>query len=402
MATFSIVHRMDKINKKGLAPVHFRIIQNRKVSYIASGIMLSPNEWDSKNNKVTAKNKNSKRLTAFIASKFMELQSGLLDQETLHKNLTSQSLKEKILGPKPINIFDFADNFIQNYRNKGAISTYDKSRSIMLKLEQYRGGRNLCLQDIDANFLSEYESYLRSVKGNNTNTIHTNLKFFRVLFNEAYRRDLINHSDIPFNKYILKLEKTQRNFLTQEELNSIAGLKLNKFPKQALHRDMFIFAAYSGGIRISDMLLLKWKNFEGTHVRITIKKTGTQISIKLPQKALDILNIYKHAKMDPDQFIFPVLPFGLDLSDPITVDKAISRGTAIVNKSLNVLAKKAHITKHISFHIARHTWATQALIKGISIDKVSKLMGHANIRETQIYAKIVNEELDKAMEAFND
>ena len=58
--------------------------------------------------------------------------------------------------------------------------------------------------------------------------------------------------------------------------------------------------------------------------------------------------------------------------------------------------------KNLSFHISRHTWATRALRKGVSIDKVSKLMGHAQIKETQVYAKIVNEELDKAMDVFDD
>lgn len=80
----------------------------------------------------------------------------------------------------------------------------------------------------------------------------------------------------------------------------------------------------------------------------------------------------------------------------------ISSATAYINKNLKLLAKKATIEKPLSFHISRHTWATRALRKGISIDKVSKLMGHAQLRETQIYAKIVNEELDKAMDVFND
>ena len=80
----------------------------------------------------------------------------------------------------------------------------------------------------------------------------------------------------------------------------------------------------------------------------------------------------------------------------------ISSATAYINKNLKMLAKKAAIEKPLSFHITRHTWATRARRKGISIDKVSKLMGHAQLRETQIYAKIVNEELDKAMDVFND
>ena len=92
----------------------------------------------------------------------------------------------------------------------------------------------------------------------------------------------------------------------------------------------------------------------------------------------------------------------IDLNDPRALDNAISSATAYINKNINTLAKKANISKKVSFHASRHTWATRALKKGMSIDKVSKLMGHAAIRETQIYAKIVNEELDKAMDVFND
>ena len=97
-----------------------------------------------------------------------------------------------------------------------------------------------------------------------------------------------------------------------------------------------------------------------------------------------------------------MLPNGIDLNDPQVSYNQISSATAYINKNLKLLATKAEIEKPLSFHISRHTWATRALRKGVSIDKVSKLMGHAQLRETQIYAKIVNEELDKAMDVFND
>ncbi len=97
-----------------------------------------------------------------------------------------------------------------------------------------------------------------------------------------------------------------------------------------------------------------------------------------------------------------MLPKELDMNNPRLVDNEISSATAYINKNLKIIAGKVGIEKPLSFHISRHTWATRALRKGISIDKVSKIMGHAAIRETQIYAKIVNEELDKAMDVFNN
>jgi integrase/recombinase XerD len=165
---------------------------------------------------------------------------------------------------------------------------------------------------------------------------------------------------------------------------------------------MFIFAAYTGGLRISDVLKLKWQNFDGTHLHIAIHKTKSQLSIKLPNKAIAIISEFQTNKTKPTDFIFPMLPNGTDLNNPQISYTQISSATAYINKNLKLLATKADIQKHLSFHISRHTWATRALKKGISIDKVSKLMGHAQLRETQIYAKIVNSELDKAMDVFNN
>ncbi|MBC7747870.1 MAG: tyrosine-type recombinase/integrase, partial [Methylotenera sp.] len=75
--------------------------------------------------------------------------------------------------------------------------------------------------------------------------------------------------------------------------------------------------------------------------------------------------------------------------------------TALINKNLKFITKRAKVEKSISFHISRHTWATRALRLRVPIEIVSKILGHANIRETMIYAKIVNAEMDKAMDLFN-
>ncbi len=226
--------------------------------------------------------------------------------------------------------------------------------------------------------------------------------FIRKIFNDACRMDLIEPQDNPLLKFTLKTEKTQRVYLTESELKAMEKCPLDENSKQAVHRDAFIFSAYAGGLRISDVLLLKPEHFDGSHINFTIRKTKSQLSIKLPNTALAIVKKYLERKPENNAYLFALLPDDLDENDPFTMDRKISSASVTANKSLKAIAKKAGITKHLSFHISRHTWATQALRKGIFIDKVSRLMGHANIRETQIYAKIVSEELDKAMEVFND
>ena len=403
MASVSIVYRKDKLNKKGQAPIHFRIIKDRKISYISTGIMISEEYWDFEKNKIRSKHPNSKRMKSMIDNKYAELQDEVFEKETYNKSLTSRQLRNKIYGMKPTDFFAFADSIVENYKINKQFSTHDKNKSIIKKLKDYAENRTLTFQDIDVEFLEKYEKYLKGDKmKNKINTIHKDFKFIRKVFNDAFQKEMIDFHVNPFHKFKLKTEKTQRSFLTEDELKDFSKVPTTPGTKVQLHQDMFIFASYTGGLRVSDILLLQWKHFDGANINFTIAKTGSQLSVKVPTKGLEIIKKYKPKKQNPEAFIFPMLPPETKLNNPQVVDVAISRATAHINNNLKIIKNAAGIDKHISFHISRHTWATRALKKGISIDKVSKLMGHAAIRETQIYAKIVNSELDKAMEAFND
>ncbi len=112
-----------------------------------------------------------------------------------------------------------------------------------------------------------------------------------------------------------------------------------------------------------------------------------------------------YVQTQPDRenthFVFPLLRNDIDYTDPQVLFNAISSNTAYANKNLKAITKTAKIEKHISFHSSRHTWATRALRKGMRIEYVSQLMGHTNIKTTQVYTKIVNSELDRAMDVFN-
>lgn len=402
MATVSIIYRKDKLNKKGEAPVHFRIIKDRKINYISSGIMIPEDNWDVKKNCIKSKHPNSARFNSFLANKFTELQDQVFEHDTVSKSLTTRQLRDKIYGKKPTDFFVFADEAVELYLKDGKIGTYDKNCSIIKKLKDYQNGNTLAFQDITPEFLTKYEKYLKEHHKNSTNTVHKDFKFIRKLFNDAYNQEIIEHQVIPFNKYKMKTEKTQRTYLNEDELNQIENFSATPGTRMELHRDMFVFASSAGGLRVSDMLQLQWKHFDGQHINFTIMKTGTQLSIKVPNKGIEIIEKYKPKKPNKNAFIFPLLPASINLTDARELDTAISRATAYINKNLKIIADKLEFEKKISFHISRHTFATRALRKGISIDKVSKLMGHAAIRETQVYAKIVSSELDKAMDIFND
>ena len=402
MASVSIVFRKDKINKKGEAPIHFRIIKDRKVSYIASTISIPEDSWDSAKNKIKPKHQNSARLNSMLTNKFAELQDNVYEYETNNKSSTTKQLKENIFGKKPEDFFSFADEALAKYKSEGKISTFITHNSTITTLKDYVKVGHIMFQDITPDYLAKYERYLQTHQKLKINTIHKHLKFLRKLFNDALRLDKIEYQHNPFTKFKLRLEKTQRHFLSDEELLAVENVVTVPGEKMDLHKNMFIFAAYTGGLRVSDVLKLRWQNFDGCHINIAIHKTKTQLTIKLPNKSLEIINRYHSAETKPTDFIFPMIPNDTDLDNAQTSYSQISSATAYVNKNLKFIATKAGLDKPLSFHISRHTWATRALRKGISIDKVSKLMGHAQLRETQIYAKIINSELDKAMDIFNE
>ncbi len=294
MASVQTVFRKDKLNVKGEAPIHFRIIKNRKISYLSSGIMLAEAHWDFNKSKVKATHKNSARLNSFISTKYTELQDQVLEFETNNKSLSTKDLKEKIYGKAPADFFIVANDLILTYLDKGNVGTYDKDKAILNKISKYVSKSTMSFQEIDVLFLTKFERYLKVELKNKPSTAEGALKFIRKIFNRAVALDLIEYSLSPFRKYKVKTTAAFRLYLSEEELESIENLELTPFTRMDLHRDMFVFASYAGGLRISDALLLKWSDFDGSHVNFKIRKSPRQTSIKLPNKALAILAKYKN------------------------------------------------------------------------------------------------------------
>lgn len=401
MASISIILKMNKLNKKGEAPLYLRIIKDRKAKFISLSYKINPEFWDPDKGVVLSKHPNSARLNNFIVRKKAEASDIALTLETQSKYVPPKKIKQEILGKSSVNFLDYAEAFNSKVLSENKVGTYNKTKGMLSKLETYLGKRDFTFDEITVHFLKSYEEYLRTKLENSTNTIHSNLKMIRRIINLAIEEELFPFEKSPFLRYKLKLEKTTKVFLTEDELKAIEEVSLVENSMMDHHRNMYVFACYVGGLRVSDLLQLRWENFDGKHINLETQKTKDTISIQVPDKGLLILDRYKTEESESDHFIFPFLNNKLDYSDAKLLHKSISAKTAYANTDLKDIAEKAEIKKHISMHTSRHTWATRALRKGIRIEYVSKLMGHASIQTTQIYAKIVNKDLDDAMEAFN-
>ena len=397
MASIKVLLKKNKESANNLIPLYLRIIKDRKVKYVSIGHNVNPKYWNELENKVKKSHPNAQYLNNFIAHKIAEAERIILELEIKSQPISSVRIKESLLGKSYTDFFVYAEKFLDSLSRSGKIGTYRSYIGIISKLKLYCQNKALLFDDITVTFLSQYEDYLRNNLNNKTNTIYSNFKVIRKIFSNAIKEDLFPYEKNPFLKFSFTKEPGVRDYLTEDELKQIENLKLEPGTMMFHHCNSYIFSAYTG-IRISDLLQLKWKNFDGDHIIFKIQKTGNTISIKLPNKALDIINSYDNKNSNPDDYIFPMLKNSRSQQD---LFNRISSATAHTNKNLKIIARKEGIDKNVTFHTSRHTWATRALRKGIRIEYVSKLLGHTDGRKTQIYSRIVNEELDKAMEVFD-
>ena len=163
--------------------------------------------------------------------------------------------------------------------------------------------------DITVTMLKDYVNYLSNTLKNGGTTIHYSLLILSVMFRDAQREDIISEAIYPFSKVKVKRDKGKRLYLNKEQIEKLRTLKIEYTGKDEIFRDMFIFAVYAGGLRFSDVVSLKWRDYNEKEQRITkdIRKTKRTHNFKIGQIAIDILNQYKTAISQPTDFVFPII-----------------------------------------------------------------------------------------------
>ena len=402
MATVKVILRTSKINSAGEAPLCIRITKDRNSKFVFLNYRIKPDCWDDEKNRVRKSHPNYQQLNAYLAGKVKEAEAVALKMETADKKILPELIKEQIMGKAPQSFLKYADRYVKELETNQKFGSHRKVKSAVSNIRRYTNDRDLFFEQITVTWLKDYAYYLKTDRECKTNTVASNFRVLRRIINLAISEDLLEYDKNPFKKMRIETEKVKKNFLTDDELMMIELAPLEKKSRMDMYRNMFVFAAYAGGLRISDVLFMKWKNFDGERILIDTRKTGSTVSIKLPSKAQEILAIYQNPNSNPDEFVFPALEYDTDYFTDIKKQfHAIANADYEANIDLKAIAKIVGLEKKVTFHTSRHSWAVRALKKGVRIEYVSKLMGHASISTTQIYAQVVNEELDKAMAVFN-
>lgn len=402
MATIRAVLKKNKKKANGLIPIYLRIIEGEKNTFKSTGIDVTEDNWDEKNQKVRSKFPNSGRINQMLAKKISEVEDLKLQldgKKGLGKAIKITSKKKE--KSEKQSFTNFFREYVDQQKIDKKFGTLKKVKSILKKFEDYNDQKDILFADFTLDYLKEYENHLRKL-GNSTNTIHANLKVFRMLFNKAVDLDLIQIQFNPFEKHKLRIEKVEKSFLTQSEVNAIDLVKVTPHTKMEVHRDMFVFACYAGGIRISDLLQLRVEKYDRTTKIISffVHKTKNNHTIKLPKRAIEIIEKYIPIGRTKG-YIFKLLEEETFTASADILFTKITSANAYANKNLKTLKDLAGIEKQISYHSSRHTFGTLAVKNGIGIQMVSKIMVHSNLTTTLGYAKIVDSDMYDSMDKMD-
>jgi site-specific recombinase XerD len=389
--------KKDNINKLNEWSIYLKIEDLEYQNSLNSGISIEECYWDIKNQNINFTHPLNKYLNSHLNKIKDKIQYliKIKEIEKINFNINKWNFKNDA-----IDFFEYCDSILENYKKKGEPKSKN-FKYVILLFKKFLNRNKIKFNEINLNLINRYELFL--IKNNYaTNTIKNNFCYLNFVFKNAIVDKIINHSNNPFYKYRIKKKLNSKNYLSELEINSINDLNLEKDSPQDKARDIFIFGCYLGGIRISDMLILKHKNIDENFIVFTARKNNKQNRIKIHPISQKIIDKYKSENTNVNDYIFPYLKDNNGLFEENDLLIKIRRVTNQLNKCLKIIARKTNIEKKITIHVSRHTFANRAINKGIRLEVVSKILGHSTIQQTLNYIKISQSDLDEAMDMFND
>lgn len=303
------------------------------------------------------------------------------------EDLTLDKIKSIFLGKNKIKttFVEFYDKYLEDIKAQvGAgksIALYHKysaARSHFVNFLHAKYGRkDLMPGELTHLIIHDFEIYLKTVVSLKSNSATKTLKFFKTVVIFAQKCGVMTHD--PFLNHHFHLEPVDRGFLTDEEIQRIMQ-KDFEIPRLEMVRDVFIFSCFCG-LAYIDVVHLTQENIITLDNRpwIIINRQKTNVQSNIPLLEIPQMILDKYKGKTKDNRLLPVL------------------SNQKINAYLKEIADLCGIKKRLSYHLARHTFATMLLSKGVPIESVSKMLGHTNIKTTQIYARITNKKIEQDM-----
>lgn len=398
MSTFGIhfVIRVTKQQKNEMGAVFARISVNGKKSEISLKAKVLPKNWDvaigkakGRNDEIIKLNNHIERVRSLITDCYHQLiqQRQTITVDAVKSLYLGEDTKERVTLLK---LSEYHKQVETGRLAPGTLKNYTTTVSYLKKFirKQYRKD-DIPLDNLNYKFILDFEHFLHNYEPTDhhrplsNNGVMKHLERLKKLANMAVTMDWLEKD--PFAKYRLRFEKVERGHLSKEEL---AALSNKRFSIERLQSvlDMFLFSCYTGLAYVDISKLSRehiCKGIDGKDWLMTKReKTNTLVKVPLLPQAVQLISKYKnHPAAVANGTLFPVI------------------SNQRMNGYLKETADLCKIKKNLTFHLARHTFATTVtLSNGVPIESVSKMLGHTSIRTTQIYAKVVEQKLSEDMQ----
>ena len=380
--------------KNNLVSVYARITVNGKRANISLKRKVTVSEWNSNKGRARGTKQESRLLNRYldnVKNRIYEAHQELVKEKAY---ICSQSIKARFLGEDNeeyslLTLVDYHNSQMSESLSYGTLKNYFTTQKyIKLFLTKKRKTQDIYLSQLTYRFIIDFEKFLRSYspedhqKKMENNTVMKHIQRLRKMVTLAYKMEWIDKD--PFIKFKPTYIKNEREFLREDELQKIIEREF-EIERLTLVKDLFIFSCYTG-LSYIDVMQLNEDNIalgiDGGRWLITNRqKTHNRVKIPLLPLAEMLINKYRgHIKTKKTRTLFPNI------------------SNQKLNSYLKEIADLCKIKKNLTFHIARHTFATTITLRnGVPIETVSKLLGHTKIATTQIYAKVIERKVSDDM-----
>lgn len=377
MTSVKIKFRKSTIkNKEGV--LYIQIIHSRETKLITTRFRLHSFEWDNRSSTVITNTIDSKRI-----SYLQNIKDGLESEIRQINDLISILEKRGDYSTKELveyyvnnsfngYFFPFIKYQIKELKSENRTKTASIYETAKRSFSRFRYGEDIRIDKMDSALMQRYETYLKN-NGVSLNSISCYMRTLRVTYNLAVQKGL-TISKNPFKDVYTGIDKTTKRAVNQNIISKLVRFDFSEYSHLQLARDLFMFSFYTRGMSFVDMANLKQNNLKNGYLIYTRSKTKQMLKIKMENCIVEIIDRYKENVID--DYILPIYnPLNRDYNSHLRT----------YNKRLKRISELLNLEKPLSSYVSRHSWATIALRKGISVQVISEGMGHENEKTTRIY-----------------
>lgn len=379
--------------KNGECPVMLRINLNGDRLALQVQRFIKPEDWDQNRYVMKGRTEQARVFNNYLEAVRLKAHKKFNELLSYTDDVTPQMLRDAILGvntAKTRQIIDIWEGHVSDLKKligkENSYATYQKYNTAKNHFQSFLQNKyqlnDVSIKAVDYQMIQQYSIYLKTEKGCSFNTATKFLQNLKTITSISIRSGWLVKD--PFNGISLTLKEVDRPYLTFEELERLIEFN-SVFDRLNRVRDFFVFSCYTG-LAYIDVKKLKRAEIEGNDemgfwIRTRRQKTGGRANIPLLDIPMSIIRNYCQLELlDAEEPILPIL------------------SNQKMNAYLKELADLCNIQKQLSYHVARHTFATTVtMMNGVPIETVSKMLGHKNIHSTQHYARIVDKKVGDDM-----